>query len=494
MKTCVIYARYSSNSQTEQSIEGQLRVCEEYAKNNKILILGTYIDRAMTGRNDKRPDFQRMIRDSAKKEWDYVLVYRLDRFSRNKYETVINERTLEKNGVSLISATEMIPDKAIGKMMKGFIEDMNQYYSAELAEKILRGMRETRIKGNYQGGSLPYGYKIDGRKIVIDEEKVEIVKYIFEQYANGKIVRHIVEELTSKGIFNDKNQPFTNNHIYRMIKNTKYIGKYTCRDEVVDNMYPQMISQELFDKANVNAEKNHYGKKSIKTTYILKHKLICGYCGKPISAESGTSKTGAKVDYYKCLGRKKYRTKCEKTTLRKDHLEEFIVDAIIEELSKPQTIKSITKNLLSIQDKEHNENVILNQLYKEQKQAQLALDNIMKAIERGVINKTTNNRMIELENNIENYNNQILIEKSKMAVKLTEKEIYDYYSQALNQDPLAIISYFVDRIKLYNDHFEIKLNTPIYKSPDTQGFCILSKFKKLSYNYDEIFVKITLFV
>ena len=221
MKTCVIYARYSSNSQTEQSIEGQLRVCEEYAKNNKILILGTYIDRAMTGRNDKRPDFQKMIRDSSKKEWDYVLVYRLDRFSRNKYETVINERALEKNGVSLISATEMIPDKAIGKMMKGFIEDMNQYYSAELAEKILRGMRETRIKGNYQGGSLPYGYKIDGRKIVIDESKVETVKYIFEQYANGKIVRHIVEELTSKGIFNDKNQPFTYNHIYRMIKNTK---------------------------------------------------------------------------------------------------------------------------------------------------------------------------------------------------------------------------------------------------------------------------------
>ena len=149
MKTCVIYARYSSNSQTEQSIEGQLRVCEEYAKNNKILILGTYIDRAMTGRNDKRPDFQRMIRDSAKKEWDYVLVYRLDRFSRNKYETVINERTLEKNGVSLISATEMIPDKAIGKMMKGF---------TQLSDKVKSGkMKLPKLPKGFGGhGKFPF--------------------------------------------------------------------------------------------------------------------------------------------------------------------------------------------------------------------------------------------------------------------------------------------------------------------------------------------------
>ena len=74
MNKAVIYARYSSDTQTEQSIEGQLRVCRQYAKANNILIVGTYIDRAMTGTNDLRPDFQRMIQDSAKKKWDYILV------------------------------------------------------------------------------------------------------------------------------------------------------------------------------------------------------------------------------------------------------------------------------------------------------------------------------------------------------------------------------------------------------------------------------------
>ena len=110
MKTAAVYARYSSDNQTEQSIEGQLRVCEEYAQRNDIVIVDTYIDRAMTGTNDNRPDFRRMIKDSAKKSWDFILVYKLDRFSRNKYETAIHKKTLKDNGVKVLSAMENIPE------------------------------------------------------------------------------------------------------------------------------------------------------------------------------------------------------------------------------------------------------------------------------------------------------------------------------------------------------------------------------------------------
>ncbi len=136
MKTAVIYARYSCDQQTEQSIDGQLRVCEEYAKRNNILILNTYIDRAMTGTNDNRPDFQRMLKDSNRKEWDYVLVYKLDRFSRNKYETAIHKKTLRDNGVKVLSAMENIPDTPEGIILESLLEGMNQYYSAELAQKV----------------------------------------------------------------------------------------------------------------------------------------------------------------------------------------------------------------------------------------------------------------------------------------------------------------------------------------------------------------------
>lgn len=146
MKTAVIYARYSSENQTEQSIEGQLHVCEEYARTHDILILNTYIDRAMTGTNDNRPDFQRMIKESAKREWDYVLVYKFDRFSRNKYETAIHKKTLKDNGVKVLSATEHIPDSPEGIIFESMLEGYAEYYSAELSQKVRRGMNETRMK------------------------------------------------------------------------------------------------------------------------------------------------------------------------------------------------------------------------------------------------------------------------------------------------------------------------------------------------------------
>ena len=136
MKTVVIYARYSSDSQTEQSIEGQLRVCEEFAKNNNILIFNTYIDRAITGTNDNRPDFQQMIADSSKQNWDYVLVYKLDRFSRNKYETAKYKKILKDNGVKVLSAMENIPDSPEGLILESLLEGMAEYYSAELAQKV----------------------------------------------------------------------------------------------------------------------------------------------------------------------------------------------------------------------------------------------------------------------------------------------------------------------------------------------------------------------
>ena len=180
MKTAVIYARYSSTNQTEQSIEGQIRVCREYAQKNDIVIIDEYIDRAMTGTNDKRPDFKRMLQDSSKKKWDYVLVYRFDRFSRNTYEQMINEHTLEKNGVKLISATEYIPEASSGSFMKGMIINFNDYYSKELSEKVRRGMRETRIKGNFKGGeAIKYDLSNGGVGYeVTDHLSDDVIKFV----------------------------------------------------------------------------------------------------------------------------------------------------------------------------------------------------------------------------------------------------------------------------------------------------------------------------
>ena len=182
MKRAVLYARYSSDRQTEQSIEGQIRVCNEFAKNNGYTIIHHYIDRAMTGTNDNREAFQQMIADSYNKNFEYVLVYKLDRFSRNRYDSVINKAKLKKNGVKLISATEPITEQPEGIILESLLEGMAEYYSAELAQKVKRGMRESRLKGFYTGGKPLFGYEVIDRKLYVKQSDALIVKEIYKEF------------------------------------------------------------------------------------------------------------------------------------------------------------------------------------------------------------------------------------------------------------------------------------------------------------------------
>ena len=162
--TGVIYARYSSDNQREESIEGQLRECKEFAEKNDITILGTYIDRALSAKTDNRPDFQRMIKDSEKNMFDVVIVWKLDRFARNRYDSAHYKSILKRNGVKVISATEIISQGAEGILLESLLEGYAEYYSAELSEKVIRGMKENALKCKYNGGTLPIGYVIDENK------------------------------------------------------------------------------------------------------------------------------------------------------------------------------------------------------------------------------------------------------------------------------------------------------------------------------------------
>lgn len=481
MKTAVIYARYSSDSQTEQSIEGQLRVCEEYAQKNNILILNTYIDRAMTGTNDNRPDFQRMIKDSSRKEWNYVLVYKLDRFSRNKYETAIHKKTLKDNGVKVLSAMENIPDTPEGIILESLLEGMNVYYSAELSQKVKRGMRETRLKGFYQGGGLPYGYKVVDRKVVIDETKAETVRFMYDSYSKGVTVKTMIAELTAKGILY-KGKPFAPNTVYGILGNEKYSGSYRKDDEIIDNIYPQLIPTDTYQKVREKAEKNKFGKRSIKTVYLLRHKVKCGYCGRPISAETGTARNGEVKRYYKCIGRKKDNNGCIKTQIPKEFLEEFVSNVIIEKLIDTQNIDTIIAEIMRRQNL--NENGNLKMLSNEKSRIDRALDNLVTAIENGITSNTTNKRLHDLEKQQEELERQILIERSKTAVKLNERDIRQYYEQALRLEMPMLINFLVKEIVLYNDKIEIYFNTPIKTSPDDEsrrGFLFYSDYGNLHY-------------
>ncbi len=481
LKTAVIYARYSCDKQTEQSIEGQLRVCREYAQRNDIVILNTYIDQAMSGTNDNRPDFQKMIKDSARKEWDYVLVYKLDRFSRNKFEATIHKKTLRDNGVKVLSAMENIPDTPEGIILESLLEGMNQYYSAELSQKVKRGMRETRLKGYFQGGNILYGYRLDGRKIVIDEIHSEVVKRIYEEFASGICVREIVAKLTAQGIYKN-GKKFPMNTVYNILRNEKYTGVYTKGEEVVDNMYPAIISRELFDGVQAILKTYQHGKNSIEVTYLLRNKLKCGYCGQTIIGECGTAKNGERKYYYKCRGRKMKLNDCKKTAISKEDLEHLIIDTVISELKDPETLDNAITYLLELQNKIGNENTLLNAYLKEQKDNEKSIDNIVANMERGIVAKATSKRLAELEARQEELEKLILIEQSKQTVKITEAKIRTFYEQALRYEPQMLINYIVKEIVMYDDRIDIIYNSPLTFSPDyenSRGFIFYMKNIKL---------------
>ena len=492
MKRAVIYARYSCDKQTEQSIEGQLRVCNEYAKANDIQIVDKYIDQAMSGTNDKRPDFQRMLKDSKKKQWDYVIVYKFDRFSRNIFDSTVCEHELNKNGVKLLSAMEKIPDAPEGINLKSLLQSMNHYYSDELSQKVKRGMRETRLKGLFQGGQVLYGYRVENRKIVPDETNSEIVKYIFTEYSKGKYVREIISNLKEKGITKN-GKPFEEEKVFKMLNNECYLGKYIKDGEEFNNMYPRIIDDELFNLCQSRKRVNKIGKNSIKTDYLLRKKLICGYCGYNICGECGTAKSGKIEYYYKCLNRKHKSTNCKKEILRKDFLEKLILDSIIEKLSKDEFIEQITNEIMKIQNS--GQKSTLSLLIKNKNQIELTLGNIMSAVEKGIVTKTTKSRMIELETQLEELEQKILIEKVKEDVKISKEEVKKHLKKCLLLQPKELIQTLIKIIIVYDDKIEITFNTPIEKNPEnkTPGSFYLCKNTKYLIKYiDNIKEKYTI--
>lgn len=354
-RNAVIYARYSSHSQTEQSIEGQLRVCHEYAQREGFTIVGEYIDRAISGKTDDRPDFQRMISDSRKRAFQYVIVYKLDRFARNRYDSAIYKHKLKQNGVKVISAMENIGDNPESIILEAVLEASAEYYSLELAQKIKRGMRESALKGQFCGGGIPFGYKSAGGRLVIDEAKAPFVKKAFEQYAAGVPKKQIIEELNAAGLRNRNGKPFGNTALQVALQSEKYIGILRWNDIVIENGCPALIDRETFDKVQERIKKNKRegGKNKAKIEYLLTGKAFCGYCGETITGVSGTGRHGD-IHYYYCCRNRRLRKGCKKAHEKKDFLEWYVVEQTVLYVLTPGRMQEIAAAVVAQYDSEFN--------------------------------------------------------------------------------------------------------------------------------------------
>ena len=454
-KTACLYVRYSSANQSEQSIEGQVRVCTEYAVKHNYKIVEIYADRATSASKDieKRLEFLRMIKDSEKHPFDAVIVYKLDRFARNRYASANFKYKLRKNGVQLISATENISEEPEGIILESVLEGMAEFYSAELSQKIHRGLRESAYKHNSVGGHVPLGYKLINKKLVIDEETAPIVREAFKLYAEGKGVAKICKYFNEQGLLTSKGKPYNRSSFSKIFRNEKYIGTYKYHDYKAENVIPPIIDKELFDTVQTMLkEKKSTGTFEPKTDYLLTGKIFCGHCGSRLVGSSSGKETNK---YYQCTGKKHKFLNCKKRGVRKEVLESIVVhDAF--QLLTDENIEIIADTAVRLNNKEIDETTNLTALKSKLTQTEKILNNLLKAIETGETPEIIIKRISELEKEKRDIEKQIAKEE-KEIIYLDKYRIIYWLEQFRNGDIQSesvkrnIINLFVNSVKVWDE-------------------------------------------
>lgn len=461
----VIYARYSSDKQTEQSIEVQLQECYKYAKANNLIVITEYIDRALSGRNDDRAEFQQMINDSKNKMFQFVLVFQFDRFARNRYDSAINKNILKKNGVKVISIKEPISNDPAGILLESVLEGFAEYFSADLAQKIVANQKMNKSEGNFTGGYFPFGYKIVDKKYKIDPIKAKTVKDVFKMYTTGSTINEILLDLKKQGVKNNLGNYFSKSGINRMLSNKTYLGILNNFGLEQKNKIPAIIDETIFKKAEqrMEANKKIRGSKKANEKYILSGKLHCGYCESLMFGESGTSKTGKVYNYYKCHSKKQKSNNCHKKTIKKDDLEKFVVKATQEFILQDNVLKNIAHDVYVLNLKESKSDLNLKRLTKQSNETEKSIKNILNAIEQGIITPTTKERLLQLEEEKNIINVQMQIEKFSKN-ELTEAKIQYFFEQFKNgkiddkKFQERIIDVFINKIFLFDDKIYIVFN------------------------------------
>lgn len=434
----VLYMRYSSDAQTEQSIEGQDRVCSEFCRREGYTIIHKYIDRATSASKDidKRLQFLRMIEDAAAGSFQAVVVYKLDRFARNRYDSAVFKAKLKKAGVQVISATENISNSPEGVILESVLEGIAEYYSMELAQKIRRGQVESMAKGNYLGGIVPLGYKIVNKKYVVDPETAPVAQEIFRQYSSGTPTKEIIDSLNSRGYRTARGAMFNRSSFHAMLRSEIYIGTLRRGDLVNVGAVPALIDESVFYAARKRAESQKRGKKMKKTEqngcdYKLSGKLYCGECGEVMHGKCATSKTGQKHYYYECRGNYAKKT-CSKSRVKKDWLEDCVVD-LVSEIIKPEVIDQLAEAAVSQNQKDIEEQTQVNLLKKSLSAAKNKMNNLLRIAENGADPEYIVPKINSLSAEIKELEAN-LAEQEANVIEITKEQCVYFLTQFLSGD------------------------------------------------------------
>lgn len=490
----VIYARYSPGpNQTDQSIEGQLRDCTRFCEDNNIRIVGTYVDKKQSGRSDNRTEFQKMLRDSKRKVFKTVVVWKIDRFGRNREEIAKNKAILRMNGVRVLSAKEHIPDGPEGIILESVLEGLAEYYSANLSQNIIRGMRESALKCQFNGSGLSLGYTVDKEhKFHIDPDGATVVRLIFNKYDNGEKIADILRYIQAQGIKTARGKEFTHFGISRVLRNRAYIGEYRWQDIVISGGMPKIIDNDLFERVQRRMDKNKKAPSAGRgeADFLLTSKIFCGHCKSTMVGDSGTGKNGNKWYYYTCRARKTRKNDCKKKSVNKEWLEREVTMLTASYVLRDDVIEYIADRVVDIQKKERDDTSMLRYYEGQLKETNSAIRNIMKAIEAGIITDTTRERLMELEATKGDLETEIA--KEKIARPLINREQVIYFLKKFKGGDIEdkeyqrkIIDMFVSKVLLYDDKITITYNYSGEKKEVTADIIEEAAFEAASGGGDE---------
>lgn len=459
-KVAVVYARYSSRGQTEQSIEGQLAAAQKYAGEKGYTIVGEYIDRAMTGRNDDRDSFQRMLSDCAKRQFGVIIVWKVDRFGRNRQEITFNKYRAKKHGVRVEYVAENISEGPEGVILESVLEGMAEYYSLQLSQNVKRGLLESAKKHQVVGGKVPLGYKIaEDKTYAVDEETAPIVREIFRRYAEGEHQAAIISWLNESGFRNKQGKPFTKNSLVGLLHNERYVGVYLYKDLIRDeNAIPAIIDMETFRtvQERLKINRRQPSTRWVYSDYLLTDKLFCGHCGAPMVGESGSSHTGRKYSYYACqTARKKHA--CNKKAIRQDALENFVMKQISSILLDDEMLEHIAQaawDYHEAQDSNDDEREMLHGQIKEIEKSEASL---VEAIARGVVSPVIDNKLNELAQQKAQLEAALSRLQINSGVELTKEHILFFLIKLRELDVndkkcrKVLVDTFVNAVYLFDD-------------------------------------------
>ena len=464
-RTAVAYARYSSAGQRDVSIEQQLSDIRAYAQREGYTIVHEYADHARSGFSNvsARTQFQAMISAASSGSFDTVLCWKVDRFGRSREDSVVYKGQLSRLGVSVVYVMEPIPDGAAGVLTEGMLEAIAEWYSRNLSENVKRGMNDNARRCLYNGITV-YGYDgIRNERYRINEEQAAVVRQIFNLYIDGYSMSEIARILNDAGQRTESGRLFCLNKIYNILKQERYTGVYLFGDHRIPGGMPVIIDQDTWEKAQRMKQKTsrHYQKNPVD--YLLTGKAFCGHCGKPMVGDSGTSKSGTAHYYYTCQSKKR-RAGCDKKSVRKEVLEDFVVDFLLDHVLSGPEMELIADAIMEYQKKQQDSSP-LRAMESELRETERKIINTNRAISEGIFTSSTITMLQDLEKTAASL--RLSIESRKYAEgKLLDRDFVLFFLTQFStmdrtdpHDRRTLIKVFLNSIYVFDDHYRILVNT-----------------------------------